>query len=97
MKILAHAMSETGKTDSGALVEHLEKGAKFDVMKQREGYFRAWDHQLIMEMYTMTPRPAGEGADKWDIMTIGEPVPGPNEDLEVIAPSKEENACTFAA
>jgi branched-chain amino acid transport system substrate-binding protein len=97
MKILAHAMAETGKTDSVALLEHLEKGAKFDVMKQREGYFRAWDHQLIMEMYTMTPKPAAQAQDKWDIMTIGEPVPGPSEDLEIIAPSKEENACTFAA
>lgn len=97
MRMLAQAMAETGKTDSMALVEHLEKGAKFDVMKGREGYFRAWDHQLIMEMYTMTPKPAAEAQDKWDIMQIGEPVPGPGEDLEVIAPGREENACTFAA
>ena len=59
-KILAQAMAETGSTDSDPLVEHLEKGAKFDVMKEREGYFRDWDHQLIMEMYTMTPKQPAE-------------------------------------
>jgi branched-chain amino acid transport system substrate-binding protein len=96
MKIVAHAMEETGKTDSDGLVEHLEKGAKFDVMKGREGYFRAWDHQLMMEMYTMTPKQKGEMTDPWDLMVIGAAVPAAGEDLEVIAPSKEENACTFA-
>ena len=35
-------MAETKSTDSTKLVEHLEKGAKFDVLKTREGYFRAW-------------------------------------------------------
>ena len=45
-------------------------------MKGREGYFRDWDHQFIMEMYTMTPKQKAEMADQWDIMTIGEAVPG---------------------
>ena len=96
MKILAQAMQETGKIDSEDLIEHIEKGAKFDVMKGREGYFRAWDHQLMMEMYTMTPKQKAEMADQWDLMIIGEAVPARAEDLEIIAPSKEENACTFA-
>ena len=96
MKILAQAMAETGVIESDPLVEHLEKGAKFDVMKEREGYFRDWDHQMIMEMYTMTPKKPEEVTDQWDIMSIGEAVPGPDQPLETIAPSKEENACTFA-
>ena len=75
MKILAQAMAETSATESDALVGHLEKGAKFDVMKEREGYFRDWDHQLIMEMYTMTPKQPEEITDQWDIMAIGEAVP----------------------
>jgi branched-chain amino acid transport system substrate-binding protein len=95
-KIVAQAMTETGSTDSGGLVQHFEKGAKFDIMKGREGYFRDWDHQIMMEMFTMTPKKKAEMADQWDLMTISEAVPGPGEDLQVIAPSKEENACTFA-
>ena len=79
MKILAQAMAETGSTESDPLVEHLEKGAKFDVMKGREGYFRDWDHQLMMEMYTMTPKQNEEMTDQWDIMTIGEAVPAADQ------------------
>ena len=32
----------------------MEKGAKFDVLKTREGYYRNWDHQLMQEMYTIS-------------------------------------------
>jgi branched-chain amino acid transport system substrate-binding protein len=95
-KILAQAMTEAGSTESDALVQHLEKGAKFDVMKGREAYFRDWDHQIMMEMFTMTPKQKADMADQWDLLTISDPVPGPGEDLEIIAPSREENACTFA-
>jgi branched-chain amino acid transport system substrate-binding protein len=96
MKILAQAMAETSVIESDPLVGHLEKGATFDVMKEREGYFRDWDHQLIMEMYTMTPKQPEEITDQWDIMTIGEAVPAADQPLDTIAPSREENACTFA-
>lgn len=96
MRIIAQAMAETKATTSDAIVQHLEKGAKFDVMKERPAWFRAWDHQLIMEMYTMTPRAKADIKDPWDIMQIGGAVPEPNEDLEVLAPTREENACTFA-
>jgi branched-chain amino acid transport system substrate-binding protein len=96
MKIFAHAVEEAKTDDSQKLVEHMESGAKFDVMKSREGYFRDWDHQLIMEMYTMTPKDPSQVTDQWDVMTIGEAVPGQDEDLEVIAPTTEENQCTFA-
>ena len=58
MKLLAQAMAETKSTDSTKIVEHMEKGAKFDVLKTREGYFRNWDHQMMQEMYTIT-LPAG--------------------------------------
>jgi branched-chain amino acid transport system substrate-binding protein len=95
-RIVAQAMAQTGSTDSSQLAQHLEKGAKFDVMKGREGYFRDWDHQLMMEMYTMTPKQKADMADQWDLLVISDPVPGPSDDLQTIAPSKEENACTFA-
>lgn len=96
MNAVARAMEETKSTTSADLVQHMEAGAKFDVLKEREGYFRSWDHQLINEMYTMTPKPRDQMADQWDLMEIGQAVPGPDQDMEIIAPSKEENACTFA-
>ena len=66
-----------------------------DVLRAREGYFRPWDHQLMFEMYTVSPNPDPK-AGKWDIMTTSAPVPGPDESLEVLAPSRQENECKFA-
>ena len=94
---VAQAMNEIKSTDSTKLAEHLEKGAKFDVLKSREGYYRNWDHQLMQEMYTIRFKPAAEVKDKWDLFTISAPVPGANQSLEVIAPTKEDNNCTMPA
>jgi branched-chain amino acid transport system substrate-binding protein len=95
VKILARAINETKSTDTQTLIKFLESGVRFDVLRGREGYFRPWDHQLLFEMYTVTPV-AGKPANKWDLFTTSAPVPGPNESLEVLAPSQKENACTFA-
>jgi len=97
VKVLAQAMAETRSIDSPTLVKHLESGAKFDVMKTREGYFRDWDHQLMMEMYSVSPKPRDQQKDQWDIFVLSDPVPGAGQDLEVLAPTREENACTFPA
>jgi len=96
-KHVAQAMNEIKSTDSTKIVEHLEKGAKFDIMKTREGYYRSWDHQLIQEMYTITFKPAAEVKDKWDLFTISPPVPAASQSLEVLAPTREENNCTMPA
>ena len=96
MKILAQSMNEVKSTEAAKLIEHWEKGAKFDLLKTRPGYFRAWDHQLMHEMYAVEALKASELKNQWDIYKPSPPVPGPNEDLEAIAPTKEENACTFA-
>jgi branched-chain amino acid transport system substrate-binding protein len=45
LKIVAQSFTETKSTDPQKLAEHLRKGAKFDVLKSREGYFRAYDNQ----------------------------------------------------
>lgn len=95
VKMLARAMQETKTTDVHKLIAFLESGVKFDVLRAREGYFRPWDHQLMFEMYTVKPTES-KSASKWDVMQTSAPVPGPNESLEVLAPSKQENACTFA-
>jgi branched-chain amino acid transport system substrate-binding protein len=95
MKILAQAIAETKSTDAEGLVRHLGSGAKFDVLKGREGFFRSWDHQLMNEMYTIRPKPAAQQSDKWDMLLLGQPIPSSGEDLERIALSREESACTM--
>jgi branched-chain amino acid transport system substrate-binding protein len=97
MKHLAQAMAEIKSTDSTKVAEHMEKGAKFDVLKTREGYYRNWDHQLMQEMYTIRFLPTAEIKDQWDIFATSAPVPGANQSLEVIAPTREDNNCTLPA
>jgi len=95
MNIVAQTMTEIKSMESPKIIEHFEKGAKFDLLKTREGYFRASDHQLMQEMYMITALPADKIKNQWDIFTSGDPVQGPNESLEVIAATKEENSCVF--
>ncbi|MEX2518643.1 MAG: ABC transporter substrate-binding protein [Paracoccaceae bacterium] len=97
VKIIAQSMEETRSTDSAAIVEHLEKGASFDVLKTREGYFRARDHQFMNEMYGITALPPEEVQNEWDIFTSSDAVPGPDDSLELIAATEEENTCSFAS
>lgn len=47
------------------------------------------------EMYAVKALPAAQIKNQWDIFSSSGPVPDPNEDLEVIAATKEENSCTF--
>ena len=96
IKLTAQAMAETKSIDSTKLVEHFEKGAKFPLMKTREGYFRKSDHQMMHEMYTVQALPAAQIKNNYDIFSSSAPVPGPNESLEVIATTAEENECRMA-
>jgi branched-chain amino acid transport system substrate-binding protein len=95
MKLVAQAMAEIKSTDATKLVEHFEKGAKFPLMKTREGYFRKSDHQMMHEMYTVRALPAAQLKNNWDIFTSSGPVPAANESLEVIASTADENECKF--
>ncbi len=97
VKILAQSMNEIKSTEAVKIIEHLEKGAKFDVLKTREAYFRASDHQMMHEMYTVTALPAAQVKNPYDLFTSSAAVPGPGEDLEIIAATKDENSCTFPA
>jgi branched-chain amino acid transport system substrate-binding protein len=96
MKLIAQAMAELKSTDSTKLVEHFEKGAKFPLMKTRDGYFRKSDHQMMHEMYTVQALPPAQVKNQYDIFTSSPPVPGPNESLELIAATAEENECKMA-
>jgi branched-chain amino acid transport system substrate-binding protein len=95
MKIIAQAMRDTGSTDSAELIEYLEGGAEFDVLKRRPGSFRKWDHQLLQEMYVVRVKEPSASKDQWDIFEVVQPVPAEGESLEKIQPTQEENACTM--
>ena len=88
-------MNEIKSADPQKLAEHLRKGAKFDVGKAREAYFRAYDNQMIMEMYAVRAKEASKMKDQWDIYDPLGSVPGPTEDMEVLAPPKD-GTCKMA-
>ncbi|MBF8288042.1 MAG: ABC-type branched-chain amino acid transport system, periplasmic component, ATP binding cassette [Candidatus Rokubacteria bacterium] len=96
VKILLQAMAETKSTEGPKWVAYFEKGATFDILKGRKGSFRDWDHQLLQEMYVVKVKDKKDAKDKWDIFEIVEPVPKPSESLELIQPTKQENACSMA-
>ncbi len=96
IKLTAQAMAETRSIDSVKIVEHFEKGAKFGLMKTREGYFRKSDHQMMHEMYTVQAIPAAQLKNDYDIFTSSPPVPNANESLEVIATQGDEIECRMA-
>ena len=95
LKMMAQAMNETKSTDTDKLIEYFEKESQFDVLKARKGYFRAWDHQLMQEASPFSVKEKGKAKDKWDFLALGPAVPGANEPLEVLAPTKEQNPCTL--
>jgi branched-chain amino acid transport system substrate-binding protein len=94
-KMMAQAMNETKSTDTDTLIAHFEKGTQFDILKARKAYFRSWDHQLIQEAYTFSPKPKGQAKDQWDLITLGAAVPGADEPMEVLNPTKEQNPCSL--
>ncbi|MCL4765700.1 MAG: ABC transporter substrate-binding protein [Hyphomicrobiaceae bacterium] len=95
LKMMAQAMNEAKSTDTDKLVAYFEKEAKFDILKARQGYFRSWDHQLMQEAYPFTVKPKGKAKDKWDFLALGAAVPGPDEPLEVLAPTREQSGCVM--
>ena len=95
LKMMAQAMNETKSTDTDTLIAYFEKEAQFDVLKGRKGYFRAWDHQLMQEAYPFTVKKPGEAKDKWDFLSLGSAVPGPDESLEALSVQKAQNTCVM--
>ena len=82
-------------TDTAKIIAYFEKGARLRHPERARGTFRPWDHQLLQEMYVVGVR-RSKMKDKWDIFDVVMPVPGPNESLELIQPTKE-NPCTMGA
>jgi branched-chain amino acid transport system substrate-binding protein len=93
LKLVAQAMAESKSTDTEKLIEFFEKGAEFDILKARKAYFRPWDHQLIQEGYPFSVK--DNPADQYDLMLLGAAVPGTDQPLETIYPTKEQNPCSL--
>jgi branched-chain amino acid transport system substrate-binding protein len=96
LKIVAQSFAELKSVDPQKLAEHLRKGAKFDILKIREGYFRAYDNQMVQEMYAVRAKDADKMKDQWDIYDPLGSVPGPSDSLEVLAPP-QDGACKMPA
>jgi branched-chain amino acid transport system substrate-binding protein len=94
-KMMAQAMNATKSTDTDPLIDYFEKETEFDILKRRKAYFRSWDHQLIQEAYPFTVKAKGQSKDKWDTLELGAAVPAPNEPLESISLTKEQNPCSM--
>jgi len=93
LKMLAQAITATKSVDTDKLIAYFESGAQFDILKARKAYFRPWDHQLMQEAYPFTVKPKGQAKNPQDFLLFGEAVPGPNEPLEKLAPTKAESTC----
>ena len=97
VRIALQTVAETKGTDAARIVQHLEKGAEFDLLKARKGKFRDWDHQLLQEMYVVNVKDKAKSKDQWDIFDVVETVPGSKESLELIQPTQQENPCSLPA
>ncbi len=93
MKIAVQSIADTKGIAAPAIIEYLEKGASFEILKERKGQFRNWDHQLLQEMYVVKVKDKSASKDKWDIFDVVRAVPGPKESLEMIQPTMAENPC----
>jgi branched-chain amino acid transport system substrate-binding protein len=93
VRIVLQSIAATKTTDAQPIIRHLESGAAFDILKERQGIFRGWDHQLLQEMYVVKVKTKAQSKDKWDIFDLVRAVPGPKESLELIQPTEAENPC----
>ncbi|MFN0313525.1 MAG: ABC transporter substrate-binding protein [Burkholderiales bacterium] len=96
-RIALQAIAETKSTQAAKLIEHLERGASFDLLKERKGSFRKGDHQLLQEMYVVRVKEKPKSKDKWDIFDIVRSVPSSSESLETIQPTQAESSCKLPA
>jgi branched-chain amino acid transport system substrate-binding protein len=97
VRIVLQAVAETKATGARAIVEQLEKGSEFDLLKARKGKFRGWDHQLLQEMYVVRVKDRSKARDRWDIFDLVETVPDAKGSLELIQPTQAENPCGMPA
>ncbi len=92
IRVLGEVIKKVNSTDSKAIVKGME-GFQFDCLKGRTLYFREWDHQLIMPMYTVRTKQKNEMKDKFDIFEVIAEVPPQGQSAESIAITRAESLC----
>ena len=92
IRALGEVVKKVNSTDSKAIVKGME-GFQFECLKGRTLYFREWDHQLIMPMYTVRTKQKNEMKDKWDIFEVIAEVPPQGQSAESIAIPRSESLC----
>jgi branched-chain amino acid transport system substrate-binding protein len=92
LKLVAQAFTELKSTEPSKLSDHLRRGTPFDILKGREGRFRASDNQLLQPLSAVRAREPAKMRDRWDIVETVASVPSAGEDLSVLAPEKD-GAC----
>jgi branched-chain amino acid transport system substrate-binding protein len=95
-RIILQSIAETKSTDSAKLIQYLEKGAQFDILKARKGSFNPRDHQLLQEMYVVKVKDKAQMRDKWDFFEVVRAVPRPDQPLMALQPRPEDNACSMS-
>lgn len=95
-RVILQAIAETGSTQSAKLIEYLEKGAQFDVLKPRKAQFNPRDHQLMQEMFVVKVKDRTQMRDQWDFFEVLRASPAPNQPLNALQPAAAENACKMS-
>jgi branched-chain amino acid transport system substrate-binding protein len=96
-RIVLQSIAETKGTDSTKIIQYLEKGAQFDVLKPRKATFNPRDHQLMQEMFVVRVKDKARMKDKWDFFEVVRASPAPNQPLMALQPSAQENACSMGS
>lgn len=92
-KSLIGAIEKAQTTEFDGIVKALE-GMKIDLYKPGEGYYRAFDHQLMQNIFVLqTKKGVKKGDLDWaDVVGIA---PSKGKSLESIAGTKDEIGCVF--
>ena len=88
-------MNELKSTESTEDHRAFREGREVRLLKTREGYFRASDHQLMHEMYAVTRCRPTRSRTSGTSSRSSPPVPGAERRPRSDRATKEENSCTF--
>lgn len=93
VKSLIAAMNKAGSTDYVKTVKSLE-GLKVDAAKDREAWYRRFDHQLMQTIYVVKAKTDRKTmSDQWDWGDIVFQSPSKDAGLDSIFGSEEEVGC----
>ena len=96
VKSLIAAMNKAGSTNYDKVTGALD-GLKLNAGKDRDVWFRSFDHQLIQTIYVVKAKDPKDMANKWDWGTIVAQLPTKGAALDSIFGAKAQVGCSLAA